>query len=65
MYAFTYFTKYRSSCSEVFYKIAVPEIFEKQNRNIPVMEYFVNKIADLSAISLKQDPTVDVFPKSF
>ena len=29
------------------------------------MEYFVSKVGDLSAISLKQDPTVDVFPKIF
>ena len=65
MYAFIYFTKYKSSCSEVLYKIAVLEIFEKKNRNIPVMEYFVSKVGDLSAISLKQDPTVDVFPKIF
>ena len=29
MYAFIYFTKYKSSCSLAFFKITVLEIFEK------------------------------------
>ena len=49
MYAFIYFTKYKSSCWLVFFKITVLEIFQ-ENQNIPVMEYYVSNVAALSAI---------------
>ena len=46
-------TKYKSSCLHVFYKIALLK-FLKKLRSIPVMEYWVSKGADLSAILLSR-----------